>query len=113
MDLSMHAVPAVVLLFGELPFLGLKRTEIDAVCPDFFFLEKRYKAPASTVYAPLVAITFGTAYSAWVEHCATMNDGKFPYPFLTVMPFSGRVIMYATSTLGALAVFWGLNKAHR
>ncbi|ORX39694.1 FAR-17a/AIG1-like protein [Kockovaella imperatae] len=93
MDLSMHALPAFALLF------------------DFFFLEKKYTPPASTIGAPLLALTFGTLYGVWVEHCATIN-GKFPYPFLNVMDFIPRVILYITATFGSLFAFWGLNGLH-
>ena len=76
------------------------------------FLEKKFKPPQSTYGATVLAVSFGTAYSVWVEHCAKIN-GSFPYPFLTVMNLPGRVTLYIVATLGALSVFWGLNKIHR
>ncbi|ORY25722.1 FAR-17a/AIG1-like protein [Naematelia encephala] len=94
MDLSMHALPAAVLLL------------------DFFALERRYTPPASTFGAPILAFTFGGAYANWIEHCASIN-GKFPYPFLTVLDFQGRVAVYVGASVGALLVFWGLNAVHR
>ena len=67
----------------------------------------------SNIGAPFLAISFGAAYSTCVEHCAKMNGGKFPYPFLTIMDLPGRITMYTCSTLFALFVFWGLNRVHR
>ncbi|WVW83274.1 hypothetical protein I302_105293 [Kwoniella bestiolae CBS 10118] len=94
MDLSMHALPAVALII------------------DFFFLERKYKPPASTFGALALAATFGTAYSLWVEHCASIN-GSFPYPFLTIMNPQQRIMMYAGSTIMAWLVFRGLNAIHK
>ncbi|WVQ70249.1 uncharacterized protein L199_008475 [Kwoniella botswanensis] len=94
MDLSMHALPAVALII------------------DFFFLERKYKPPASTIGAFALAASFGTAYSLWVEHCASIN-GSFPYPFLTIMNPQQRVMMYVGSTVMAWTVFRGLNALHK
>ncbi|WWC85336.1 uncharacterized protein L201_000199 [Kwoniella dendrophila CBS 6074] len=94
MDLSMHALPAAALII------------------DFFFLEKKFKAPASTYGAFALAATFGAGYSIWVEHCASIN-GAFPYPFLTIMNPQQRIIMYVGSTFMAWAVFRGLNALHK
>lgn len=76
------------------------------------FLEKKYTPPASTIGAPILAVAAGTAYGTWAEHCASIN-GKFPYPFLTIMSFPARVATYVAATFGALLVFWGLNRVHR
>ncbi|WWC69613.1 uncharacterized protein I206_103556 [Kwoniella pini CBS 10737] len=94
MDLSMHALPAVALAI------------------DFFFLEKKFKPPASNIGSFVLAATFGTGYSLWVEHCASIN-GSFPYPFLTIMNFQQRIMMYVGSTLMAWLVFRGLNAIHK
>ncbi|OCF38345.1 hypothetical protein I317_07889 [Kwoniella heveanensis CBS 569] len=94
MDMSMHLAPAVALII------------------DFFFLEKKFRPPASTIGAFLLAATFGTTYGLWVEHCASIN-GSFPYPFLTIMELPGRVATYAGSTVGAYLVFRGLNAIHK
>lgn len=76
------------------------------------FLERKYTKPASTVGAPVLAVAAGTAYATWVEHCAKIN-GKFPYPFLTLSNFPGRIAIYVGAVFSALMVFWGLNKVHR
>ncbi|WRT66975.1 uncharacterized protein IL334_003940 [Kwoniella shivajii] len=94
MDLSMHLVPAVVLLL------------------DFFVLEKKFKPPVSNYGSLLLAGAFGTAYSVWVEHCASIN-GSFPYPFLTIMTFPQRLMMYSGSVVMAWLVFRGLNALHK
>ncbi|KAL7422239.1 hypothetical protein Q5752_002885 [Cryptotrichosporon argae] len=94
MDLSMHALPALALVF------------------DFFIFERRFRPPYSTLGAVALAGTFGTAYALWIEHAAVVN-GKFPYPFLTLMQPAERVVMYVSSTAFATAVFWALNWAHR
>ncbi|WVQ77961.1 hypothetical protein IAT38_000042 [Cryptococcus sp. DSM 104549] len=94
MDLSMHALPAVSLLF------------------DFFLLERKYPKPFSTYGAFALAAVFGSVYGVWVEHCAGIN-GAFPYPFLTIMPLEGRVATYAGATFGAWLVFRGLNGLHK
>ncbi|EIW69504.1 hypothetical protein TREMEDRAFT_30965 [Tremella mesenterica DSM 1558] len=94
MDLSMHAVPGIVLLL------------------DFFLLEPKYRQPASTRGAALLAIIFGTTYSLWIEYASNIN-GRFPYPFLTVMTLSQRVMMYVISTGLALGAFRFLNWLHR
>lgn len=85
---------------------------VEAKHSEFFAFEKRYTPPVSTIGAAAVAVTFGSAYSLWVEHTASIN-GRFPYPFLNVMDGQARVIMYVTSTLGAFAVFKLLNALHR
>lgn len=66
----------------------------------------------STYIAFLVAATFGTGYAVWVEHCASIN-GKFPYPFLTIMDLEHRSWVYAGASLFALLVFRGLNALHK
>lgn len=161
MDLSMHALPAVILLFGTWSAIRASRpitppisliscsspspsftpspfsasfllfdcshsfsmwnlacssptmSVFGPLTPDFLFLEKKYKPPMSNIGAPFLAVSFGAAYCTWVEHCATMNNGKFPYPFLTIMNVPARITMYTCSTLFALVVFWGLNRVHR
>nr|ODN99741.1 hypothetical protein L204_02174 [Cryptococcus depauperatus CBS 7855] len=94
MDLSMHLLPTVALLL------------------DFFLLEKKYPKPFSTYIASLLAAMFGIAYGVWVEHCASIN-GVFPYPFLTIMNFEGRVATYVGATVAAWLVFRGLNGLHK
>ena len=81
-------------------------------CSDFFIFEKRYNPPASTAGAAVLAVSFGAAYSVWVEHCAKQN-GRFPYPFLNVMSMDERLAMYIGSTVLALVAFWGLNALHK
>lgn len=111
MDLSLHAVPAIVLLIGIfLPFRT--KDPLSAIFLDFFFIEKRFQRPMSTIGATALAISFGSAYSLWVEHAASVN-GRFPYPFMNLMNPFWRTVMYVTSTFGALMTFWGLNAVHR
>ena len=78
---------------------------------DFWFLEPNYKPPASTQGALALAVTAGTVYSTWIEHAAKIN-GSFPYPFLTIMDFSQRVVMYIVATTMAFVTFRGLNSWH-
>jgi len=93
MDLTLHLLPSVALL------------------GDFFVWEKRFNPPASTIGATLLAIVFALSYTSWIEHTATINK-QFPYPFLTMMDFPGRVALYVALTLGGLGIFWGLNRLH-
>lgn len=98
---------------GLLPNLFL--STLAASCSpliDFFLLECSYTPPVSTWGAVALAIFAGCGYASWVEHTATVN-GAFPYPFLTMLPFAGRVCLYAASTVGATLVFRSLNKLHR
>jgi hypothetical protein len=137
MDFSMHALPAISLLIGKSsgslrlltsllpghpdpPMSTSSTTEssrVDHWSPrltslaDFFLFERRYKPPASTRGATLLALCFGTSYSLWVEYCATINE-KFPYPFLNVMDPIQRVVMYSFSTALSLAAFRALNALH-
>jgi hypothetical protein len=79
---------------------------------DFFVLEDKFRPPASTTGATVLAASFGLVYSLWIEHAATIN-GKFPYPFLTVMSGEQRIIFYIVAVIGALATFRLLNSLHR
>lgn len=112
-DLSLHAVPALVLLF------------------DFMFLETKYSKKESRYLAPLIVLSFATLYGSWVEYCAKFNgtcmllpwvsscDCRFstllftvPYPFLTDNPFNIRVGIYVGASAIALGSFWSLNALH-
>ncbi|ODN73543.1 hypothetical protein L202_08042 [Cryptococcus amylolentus CBS 6039] len=95
MDMSMHLLPGIALVF------------------EFFLLETKYRPPFSTSVAFLLASAFGTSYGFWVEHCAEQNGGVFPYPFLTILPLGGRVGVYVGATGVAWAVFRGLNWVHK
>jgi TRAP-type C4-dicarboxylate transport system permease small subunit len=75
-------------------------------------LEEKFRPPASTTGAALLAGSFGLVYSAWIEHASAIN-GKFPYPFLNVMSIEQRIIFYIVSVVGALATFRFLNSLHR
>ena len=124
MDISMHLLPAVALtiraskLPSPIPRCLARYTPLDnqaikhKLISDFFLLEKRYNPPASTAGATTLAVSFGAAYSVWVEHCAKQN-GRFPYPFLNVMSPDERMAMYIGSTVLALIAFWGLNALHK
>jgi len=106
---SMRFLPSSFLLVRPCPSSLISLT---SGVIDFFLMEKRYKPPMSTIGATALAVSFGSAYSIWVEHCATIN-GRFPYPFLRLMSQGQRVDLYAASTLGAMLIFWGLNAVHR
>ncbi|KAJ9092621.1 hypothetical protein QFC19_008659 [Naganishia cerealis] len=92
-DVSIHGVPAIVLVI------------------DFFFREKKYRPPVSTLGAIILSIIAGSAYSVWVEHCATYND-RFPYPFLPSDSFPGRIAIYAGGTFFAYVAFKIINGLH-
>lgn len=94
-DLVMHAVPAVVLLI------------------DFLLLEPKYTPPASTIGAIALVVAVGGTYTSWIEHCAKLSNGQFPYPFLTIMPLWGRVLFYVGGVGWCLLVFTMLNKIKR
>lgn len=111
MDISMHAAPAIALLIGEPRSQSVNGGWANTAGVEFFVLEPPYFPPASTWGATFLASLLGTVYGSWIEHCATIND-RFPYPFLTIMSFPQRIVMYASSTVLALASFWALNKVH-
>ncbi|KAL0573273.1 hypothetical protein V5O48_008680 [Marasmius crinis-equi] len=113
-DLSLHLAPAVSLLL------------------DFFVLEKKFEPREVKYTAPLVALAYTVFYGAWVEHCAKRNDGLCeinsyrrvaatsndfdppdPYPFLTLNPFSIRLVIYAGAGLFSYLSFAGLNRLHK
>jgi hypothetical protein len=108
MDLSMHLLPAVALIIGMYPLIPNPWNWL----LDFFVLEEKFRPPASTTGAALLAGSFGLVYSAWIEHASAIN-GKFPYPFLNVMSIEQRVVFYIISVVGALATFRFLNSLHR
>jgi len=79
---------------------------------DFFVLEEKFRPPASTIGAPMLAVSFGVVYSLWIEHAATINQ-KFPYPFLNELSGGQRGIFYMFAIVGALFTFRLLNGLHR
>lgn len=94
MDLALHAAPAISLTL------------------DFFLFEGKYNRKATHLLAPLLALSYTVWYSWWAERCGAMNNGAFPYPFLTVNPFPIRLVIYAGAGLIALFSFQLLNSLH-
>ncbi|TFK77069.1 hypothetical protein BDN72DRAFT_754561 [Pluteus cervinus] len=93
-DLGLHAVPAIVLLV------------------DFFAFETKYSRKAVMVESWILAGIYASFYASWAEFCATHNDGIYPYPFLTVSPLWGRVLIYIGATTISLSSFRFLNYLH-
>jgi hypothetical protein len=56
-DLSLHAAPAVALLF------------------DFIIFERKFSQMEMTRTAPSLAVAMCVWYGCWVEYCATLNEG--------------------------------------
>ena len=69
-DLSLHAVPALALLF------------------DFMFLETRYSKKESRYLAPLIVLSFATLYGSWVEYCAKFNGTCMLLPWFWSCEFA-------------------------
>ncbi|KAI5453096.1 hypothetical protein NCC49_006125 [Naganishia albida] len=92
-DVCIHGVPAVVLVI------------------DFFVREKKYKPPVSTWGAVVLSAIAGSAYTVWVEYCASYND-RFPYPFLPSDSFGARLAIYVGATGFAYLAFKFLNGLH-
>ncbi|KAH8927199.1 hypothetical protein BT69DRAFT_1330646 [Atractiella rhizophila] len=85
-DLSIHFLPALVLLLSPPPPSDSAR---------------------SNPWLSAAALT--VAYTAWMEKCASVN-GWFPYPFLDLMSLSQRCLMYVgcalvTGAFGELAAW--------
>ncbi|PPQ83341.1 hypothetical protein CVT25_003980 [Psilocybe cyanescens] len=93
-DLALHAVPCISLLV------------------DFFFFEKKYNSQEVKIGAPTAAVGFSIWYVLWVEHCARMNNGNFPYPFLTDNTLGIRIGIYVGATFIAMFSFKLINKLH-
>ncbi|KAH9484250.1 UPF0641 membrane protein [Psilocybe cubensis] len=93
-DLALHAVPCISLLI------------------DFFIFEKKYNKQEVKVGAPIAAIGFSLWYTLWVEHCARMNNGIFPYPFLTENTLKVRIGIYIGATLIAILSLKLINHLH-
>ncbi|KIY49446.1 hypothetical protein FISHEDRAFT_65426 [Fistulina hepatica ATCC 64428] len=94
-DLALHAIPAIALAI------------------DFFVLERKYSPRAAKFGAPLALAPFAFGYISWVEHCAANNGDNFPYPFLTLSPFEGRIGIYFGACAIALLSLVGLNSLHK
>jgi hypothetical protein len=81
-DVSIHGVPAIVLVIGKSYYIHYIKVLRPLTLPafskhesaDFFFREKKYRAPVSTWGAIILSAIAGLAYSIWVEHCAAYND---------------------------------------
>ncbi|KAF9483902.1 hypothetical protein BDN70DRAFT_873302 [Pholiota conissans] len=94
-DLSLHAVPAISLTL------------------DFFFFERKYTKKEVHVIAPIAAAGFALWYGSWVEYCGKMNNGSFPYPFLTENPQEIRIGIYIGATVLSFFSFRFINSLHR
>ncbi|KAJ4000110.1 FAR-17a/AIG1-like protein [Lentinula boryana] len=94
LDLALHAVPAITLL------------------ADFLLFERKYSRAELLYGAPTVSILYTIFYAWWVERCASFNDGRFPYPFLTDNPIEARLAIYAGAGTLAFSSFWLINKLH-
>ncbi|KAJ3782263.1 FAR-17a/AIG1-like protein [Lentinula aff. detonsa] len=94
LDLALHAVPAITLL------------------ADFLLFERKYSRAELLYGAPAVSILYTIFYAWWVERCASFNDGRFPYPFLTDNPIETRLAIYAGAGTLAFSSFWLINKLH-
>ncbi|KAE9399284.1 hypothetical protein BT96DRAFT_1019605 [Gymnopus androsaceus JB14] len=93
-DISLHAVPAITLL------------------ADFLLFERKYTKNEVLYGAPAVSLGYSALYAWWVEHCATFNNGRFPYPFLTDNPPEIRLAIYVGAGTLALSSFWLINRLH-
>jgi hypothetical protein len=62
-DLALHALPAVALFL------------------DYMFFERKFSRREMRLRAPLMALLMSVWYGAWVEYCATYNDGICKYLF--------------------------------
>lgn len=62
-DISLHAVPALALLF------------------DFMFLEPKYSKKESRYLAPLIVLSSAILYGSWVEYCAKFNGACMLLPW--------------------------------
>jgi hypothetical protein len=51
-------------------------------------------------------------YGFWIEYCATLN-GRFPYPFLTIMELDHRMWTYMGAAAFAFTTFALLNAVHK
>jgi hypothetical protein len=99
---------------------------------DFFVREKKYRPPVSTWGAILLSAIAGSAYTVWVEYCASYNERceflpicasvplngvdilqmTVPYPFLPSDSFGARIVIYIGATGFAYVAFKFLNGLH-
>ncbi|SJL10540.1 uncharacterized protein ARMOST_13927 [Armillaria ostoyae] len=93
LDLAMHVVPGLSLVL------------------DFLVFEKKYSQELVKLAVPVV-LTCGGMYSSWAERNAKLNDGIFPYPFLTENPFETRLGIYVGACVIGYVYFRALNALH-
>ncbi|KAK0451875.1 FAR-17a/AIG1-like protein [Armillaria borealis] len=93
LDLAMHVVPGLSLVL------------------DFLVFEKKYSQELVKLAVPVV-LTCGGMYSSWAERNAKLNDGIFPYPFLTENPFETRLGIYVGACVIGYIYFRVLNALH-
>ncbi|KAG6333414.1 hypothetical protein ID866_5676 [Astraeus odoratus] len=92
-DVAMHISPFATLLI------------------EFLAFERKFSHVHLNTFAPLAMLFYGVSYACWVEYCAAHN-GVFPYPFLTLNPLNGRVVVYACVTTLAFGSLRLLNLLH-
>jgi len=94
LDLALHAVPGISMAL------------------DFFLFEKKYTWNQAWKQAPFMVILFVFWYGGLTEYLGYLNDGIFPYPFLTLAPFHIRTVIYSGAGLLAYISFQFLNTVH-
>jgi len=94
LDLALHAVPGISMAL------------------DFFLFEKKYTWQQVYGQAPLILVLFLFWYGGLTEYLGYLNDGNFPYPFLSLNPFPIRAAIYCGASLLAYICFQLLNTIH-
>lgn len=90
-DISMHAVPTVLLLIETFVFSAAIETS---------------NARAALIYA-----AYGTGYYFWTERNARLN-GWYPYPMFDLMSRAQRIGTFVGATAIAFLAFLVLKKLH-
>ncbi|EJU05567.1 hypothetical protein DACRYDRAFT_20009 [Dacryopinax primogenitus] len=94
LDLALHAVPGISMAL------------------DFLLFEKKYTWHEMWMQAPGMVLLFVFWYGGLTEYLGELNDGIFPYPFLTVNPLPIRVAIYCGAGTLAYLSFLFLNAIH-
>ncbi|KAF8334045.1 FAR-17a/AIG1-like protein [Cantharellus anzutake] len=92
-DLALHAIPSLAMVF------------------EFFFREEAYTKYEIKKNAWVMAVSFTTWYSGWVEYLASINK-RYPYPFLEA-PVTVRIGIYIGAATFGYFSFRVLNSLHR
>ena len=90
-DLSMHALPTILLLVEVFAFSGA------------------FDASAAT--GASIYLGYGTGYYAWMTHCAGKN-GWYPYPMLDAMTEPQRAAVVYGAVALAFGAFLALKATH-